>query len=320
MQVPELDLSAFTDMPFPVASQRGLRKKGIVGLEAMGRKLVVLWNEGRPRLFEDACPHLGLPLSYGAVDGKAVRCRYHGWAFAAEDGKVVDQPTLRKPHNCALKQYGALLAGDLVFGWIGAQDLEPEVRRRLPDPVMTGMSLYRLEFACPFYMALFSSVDYAHFPFHTGYRPLYALYSKFRSNNHLPGTSFPSKVVAEEPHRVTVRIDEADRDIHLYATATEMDDKGVNFFQTFVTPISPMRTLYWECYRPRSKNPLVNAAARASFRVVTTRLLSGEDRVWTGASAPNFVRGDNIHLSENDVPLGAHLRKFVLPPLASLDG
>ena len=97
------------------------------------------------------------------------------------------------------------------------------------------------------------------------------------------------------------------------ATAAEMDDSSVNFFQTYVTPVNARETLYWECYRPRSSNPLVNLAARATFRVVTTRLLAGEDRVWTAAVAPNFIDGRNIHLSENDLPLGAHLRKWVLP-------
>jgi hypothetical protein len=105
----------------------------------------------------------------------------------------------------------------------------------------------------------------------------------------------------------------------MYATASEMDDAGVNFFQTYVTPISPMKTMYWECYRPRSGNPIVRALARAAFHTVTTRLLDGEDRRWTGAAAPNFVSGENIHLCENDLPLGAHLRKFVIPRMTAWD-
>ena len=67
--------------------------------------------------------------------------------------------------------------------------------------------------------------------------------------------------------------------------------------------------------RPRTESRVVNMLARTTFRTVTTRLLNGEDRLWTRLSAPNVVAGDNIHLCENDVPLGAHLRKFVLPRL-----
>jgi nitrite reductase/ring-hydroxylating ferredoxin subunit len=314
----ELDLSRFEGTPFPVATVRELRKAGALPVRAMDRQLLVTWNGGRPRLFVDACPHLGLPLRLGTVEdgGSRVRCRYHGWAFDTDDGRVVDQPTLRKPHPCRLTRFGALVAGGLVFGWIGDQDDAAAVRERLPAEIVDDFSLFRVTFRSPFPLALFSSVDYAHFPFHTGYRPFYRLYGMLRSNDHQPGTAFPSKVVAEDDRRITLRIEDADRTIHLYQTASEMDDDSVNWFQTFVTPVSAMETLYWECYRPRTKNPLLRLAARATFRVVTTRLLSGEDRVWTGASAPNFVDGDNIHLSENDLPLGAHLRKWVLPRMA----
>jgi nitrite reductase/ring-hydroxylating ferredoxin subunit len=312
---PKLDLEAFSDLPFPVAWVPELRRKKVVKITAMERELVVFWNRGDPKVYADACPHLGLPLSLGRIEGDTIRCAYHGWSFRTSDGEVAAQPTLRKKRPCRLKPYGALLAGDLVFSWTGDPEARAAVRERLPEEVLTGFSLYRLEFDCPFYQALFSSVDYAHFPYHTGYRPFYRLYSRFRSNEHKPGRAFPSKIVAEDDRRVTVCIDEADRYIHMYATCAEMDDSSVNFFQTYVTPISPMKTLYWECYRPRTDSRLVRLLARMAFRTVTTRLLHGEDRIWTGRSAPNLVDGDNIHLSENDVPLGAHLRKFVIPRL-----
>ena len=309
----DLDLSRFPDLPFPVATVDELRRAGMLRVRAMDRQLLALWNRGSPRLVADACPHLGLPLSLGSIEGDLVRCRYHGWAFSTDDGAVRDQPTLRKRQPCALRRFGALVAGDLVFGWMGDQSDEVAVRARLPEEVLTDFSLFRVTFRSPFPLALFSSVDYAHFPFHTGYQPAYALYGRLRGNEHKPGSAFPSRVVSEDDRRITLRIDAADREIRMYATASEMDDGSVNFFQTYVTPVSAMETLYWECYRPRSGNPLVRAAARAAFRLVTTRLLRHEDRRWTGASAPNFVSGDNIHLSENDLPLGAHLRKWVLP-------
>jgi hypothetical protein len=202
---------------------------------------------------------------------------------------------------------------------MGDPDAVEHARSLLPDPVMTGFSLYKIVFDSPFYMSLFSSVDYAHFPYHTGYGPFYKLYRALgRDNDHTPGTAFPSKVVAEDDRRVTLRIEDAERTIHMYATAAEMDDEGINFFQTYVTPITPMKTLYWECYKPRSESRILRALARTTFRLVTTRLLRHEDHVWTGAAAPNFVAGDNIHMTENDTPMGAHLRKFVLPRLRKL--
>ena len=111
-----------------------------------------------------------------------------------------------------------------------------------------------------------------------------------------------------------LRLEEANRDLAMYITCAEFqDDGGVNHFQTFVTPLGPSRTMYWECYRARSDNPLVRLAAAAIFGTVIARLLDTEDRDWTSISAPNFLQGRNIHLSETDAPLGAHLRRFVLP-------
>lgn len=313
MLTPRIEMEAFSDLPFPVATRDELRKKGMVGIEAMGQKLCVVWNGGQPRVYADSCPHLGLPLTYGKVKGKRLRCAYHGWTYDTDSADVVEQPTLRKRQPCSLKRYGCIMVGGLVFSWMGDPDAEEAARAKLPEDVIDDFSVFRLTFDCPFYLALFSSVDYAHFANHTGYRPFYKLYSAFRDNEHKPGSGFPTEVVEESDRRITLRIPDADRDIHMYATCSEMDDKGVNYFQTYVTPVSPMKTMYWECYRPRSGNPLVRLLARSAFRTVTTRLLDGEDRLWTGATAPNFVAGENIHLCENDLPLGVHLRKFVLP-------
>ena len=100
----------------------------------------------------------------------------------------------------------------------------------------------------------------------------------------------------------------------MYATCADfLDEGGVNRFQTFVTPVTATSTLYWECYSVRSKNPLIRLAAQAAFRTVVVHLLETEDRRWTSDAAANFLRGDNINISETDAPLGAHLRKFVLP-------
>ena len=312
---PTLDLDAFPDLPFPVATRRELRRKGLMSVEAMGRKLLILWNGGAPRVYVDACAHLGLPMSMGRLRGDRVACGYHGWEFATDDGRVLEQPTLHKPRRCSLDRCGSLVAGDLVFAWLGDPADEARVRARLPAQVLDGISLFRVTFECPFYLALFSSVDYAHFAFHRGYRPLYRVYKALRSNAHVPGSPFSSRVIAEDDRRLTVRIEEADRDLHLYASCAEMDDSSVSFFQTFVTPVTPTRTVYWECYRPRGRSRLLNLMARATFHTATVRLLDGEDKRWTGASTPAFLAGDNIHFCENDLPLTAHVRKFVLPAL-----
>ena len=50
--------------------------------------------EGKAFALRDACPHRGIPLSYGRVDGKVVECCYHGWRFDASTGQCVEIPSL----------------------------------------------------------------------------------------------------------------------------------------------------------------------------------------------------------------------------------
>ncbi len=318
MLTPQLDLDAFGDLPFPVATRAELRREGMLRVEAMGRQLCVVWNDGKPRAYDDQCPHMGLPMTMGSLDEGGIRCAYHGWLFDTDSGEVREQPTLTKPRRCSLRHFGTLVAGGLVFCWLGDQADEEAVRALLPEEVLEDFQLYRVEFKCPFYLALFSSVDYAHFAFHRGYSPFYKLYGALRSNKHLPGTAFNSSVISEDDRKVTVRLEQANREVRMYASAAEMDDQSINYFQTFVTPLSPTRTLYWECYRARTKNPILKLLSKLAFRTLTVRLLEDEDRVWTGASAAAFLSGDNINLCENDMPLGQHLRKFIAPRLKAL--
>ena len=65
MNVPDLDLEQLGEVPFALVTHRELRRRRLVPVEALGRKLVVVWNRGKPRVYEDSCPHLGLPNATG---------------------------------------------------------------------------------------------------------------------------------------------------------------------------------------------------------------------------------------------------------------
>jgi phenylpropionate dioxygenase-like ring-hydroxylating dioxygenase large terminal subunit len=51
-------------------------------------------SAGRAFAMRDACPHRGIPLSYGRFDGQAVECSYHGWKFDACSGQCSEIPSL----------------------------------------------------------------------------------------------------------------------------------------------------------------------------------------------------------------------------------
>ncbi len=50
-------------------------------------------TEGALHALEDACPHKGVELHRGKVQGQRLACRYHGWEFDAE-GRCVSVPYL----------------------------------------------------------------------------------------------------------------------------------------------------------------------------------------------------------------------------------
>jgi len=50
--------------------------------------------EGKAFAMRDSCPHRGIPLSYGRLDGKVLECCYHGWRFDACSGQCVEIPSL----------------------------------------------------------------------------------------------------------------------------------------------------------------------------------------------------------------------------------
>ncbi len=51
-------------------------------------------RQGLAFALHDACPHRGMPLSYGRFDGQNVECSYHGWKFDAHTGQCRVIPSL----------------------------------------------------------------------------------------------------------------------------------------------------------------------------------------------------------------------------------
>src|SRR5438067_6397830 len=56
-------------------------------------------RQGQAFVLRDACPHRGMPLSYGWFDGQHVECSYHGWKFDAHTGQCQLIPSLTADQN-----------------------------------------------------------------------------------------------------------------------------------------------------------------------------------------------------------------------------
>lgn len=61
----------------------------------IGDQQVALVNvEGRVHAIDDACLHGGSSLGAGVLEGKALRCRAHGWRYDVTTGCVLGVPGL----------------------------------------------------------------------------------------------------------------------------------------------------------------------------------------------------------------------------------
>jgi phenylpropionate dioxygenase-like ring-hydroxylating dioxygenase large terminal subunit len=83
------------DFWYPAAQSTEIRGQKLVKALLLEVPLVLgRTADGKAFAIRDACPHRGMPLSYGRLDGEVVECRYHGWRFDACSGQCVEIPSL----------------------------------------------------------------------------------------------------------------------------------------------------------------------------------------------------------------------------------
>jgi phenylpropionate dioxygenase-like ring-hydroxylating dioxygenase large terminal subunit len=98
-------------------------------VKILGEELVVFRDfSGNVGLLELHCPHRGTSLEFGLIDGRGIRCGYHGWLFAA-DGKILETPG--EPADSTLKDrlyHGAYPTREhqgIVFAYMGPPEQQP---------------------------------------------------------------------------------------------------------------------------------------------------------------------------------------------------
>lgn len=77
-----------------------LKPGKLVHKKILGEPIVVgrLVN-GDVFAMRDICPHRGIPLSYGWIEGDGIRCCYHGWKFKCSNGRCDEIPSLTEHDN-----------------------------------------------------------------------------------------------------------------------------------------------------------------------------------------------------------------------------
>lgn len=91
-------------------------------------------EDGLPYLTQFRCPHRGLALITGWVEGSSIRCFYHGWKFDGAAGTCVEQPAEPRPFldRAGIKTYPCRDYLGFVFAYLGEESPVPPLPR-YPD-------------------------------------------------------------------------------------------------------------------------------------------------------------------------------------------
>jgi nitrite reductase/ring-hydroxylating ferredoxin subunit len=64
-------------------------QNGAVTVDLLGREVLVMLLNGKPRVFANVCVHHGGPLT---LDGDTLTCQWHGAQYDARTGRVTSGP------------------------------------------------------------------------------------------------------------------------------------------------------------------------------------------------------------------------------------
>jgi phthalate 4,5-dioxygenase oxygenase subunit len=110
-------------------------------VKLMGEQLVAFrGRDGELGLIQEGCPHRGVSMTLGSVEGCTIRCPYHGWKVDI-NGRVTDMPA--EPEHSTFKDkvraraYVLRASAGLLWAYLGPPEFEPPLMEfewaTLPD-------------------------------------------------------------------------------------------------------------------------------------------------------------------------------------------
>ena len=217
-------------------------------------------SEGKVFAMRDACPHRGIPLSYGHFDGTNLQCSYHGWEFDACSGRCVAIPSLTGRDKLKVDR---IAAGHFPceerdgYVWVYMNAPATRLPEKLPpvpelEKFGTRYRITRLNCELPSHIdhGIIGLMDPAHGPFvhqswfwrskasiHEKAKQFEPIPNGFRMSPHQPSAnSAPYKLLAKMTgETVTTTID-----FVLPNIRTEIDRSGKLWFSSRAT-VTPVR-------------------------------------------------------------------------------
>jgi phenylpropionate dioxygenase-like ring-hydroxylating dioxygenase large terminal subunit len=137
---------------------------------------------GQVFALRDICPHRGIPLHHGWLEGDGVCCCYHGWKFQAESGQCQEIPSLTEYDTLDISRirvrtYPCREIQGNIWVYIPAE-VKGEIDESALPPVPTIPDFGKAEpnisetmyFACDIDQAVIGLMDPAHGPYiHTSW-------------------------------------------------------------------------------------------------------------------------------------------------------
>lgn len=159
----------FANVWTPVALTSELTSRAPLGVQVAGTPLVLFRDrEGKPAALLDRCPHRGVALSLGKVEGGCIECPFHGWRLEGS-GQVCHVPWNPDAKLAVLRGVTVPVRelGGQIWVYtapIDAPTTEPEVAEGVLRPGVR-VSGFRVEWKAHWTRAMENMLDWPHLPF-----------------------------------------------------------------------------------------------------------------------------------------------------------
>lgn len=309
----EFNPSDYRNFLYGIVSKYHLEKKKRHAFTLWGEELILFWNNGDPRCYMNYCPHYGLPLDQGRIEGDEIVCGFHAWRFRMSDGVLIKAPLARSQPHCKLGEYEVFLKGGIVFVYPGDPEKLENAKRYIHADVIDHQSSTWINYEVPFYLAMNSSMDYPHHDSHRLFYKFYGIYRAVSSRSNPLRTQYTPVIIEETDTFFKYRITENEVEVTVYPFCTEYNDVvSKNRWQIFVSPINEICSRYMINLIPQSKNPLHRIVSKLCFYTVIKSVAMPEDSKWLKLSMKNWSKDKGLKLCDHDFGFRKYMKKFFI--------